>query len=41
MPHRSRAIALSLLSCALLLAACGSSFQAVKPQVEAPAAAVR
>jgi hypothetical protein len=35
MPHRSRAIALSLLPCALLLTACGSSFQAVKPQVDA------
>lgn len=35
MPHRSRAIALSLLPCALLLTACGSSFQAVKPTIDA------
>ena len=35
MPLRSRAIALSLLPCALLLTACGSSFQAIKPQVDA------
>jgi hypothetical protein len=35
MPLRSRAIALSLLPCALLPTACGSSFQAVKPQVDA------
>ena len=35
MRHRSRAIALSLLPCALLLTACGSSFQAVKPMIDA------
>jgi hypothetical protein len=35
MPLRSRAIALSLLPCALLLTACGSSFQAVKPAIDA------
>jgi hypothetical protein len=35
MPLRSRAIALSLLPCGLLLTACGSSFQAVKPQIDA------
>jgi len=35
MPRPSHAIALSLLPCALLLTACGSSFQAVKPQVDA------
>jgi hypothetical protein len=35
MQHRSRAIALSLLPCALLLTACGSSFQAVKPTIDA------
>ena len=35
MPLRSRAIALSLLPCALLLTACGSSFQAVKPSIDA------
>ena len=32
---RSRAIALSLLPCGLLLTACGSSFQVVKPSVDA------
>jgi hypothetical protein len=35
MRHRSRAIALSLLPCALLLTACGSSFQSVKPTIDA------
>ena len=35
MRHRSRAIALSLLPCALLLTACGSSFQPVKPTIDA------
>ena len=36
MPHPLRAIALSLLPCALLLAACESSFQAaVKPEIDA------
>ena len=35
MPRPSRAIALSLLLCALLLTACGSSFQAVKPTIDA------
>ena len=35
MRHRSRAIALSLLPCALLLTACGSSFKAVKPTIDA------
>jgi hypothetical protein len=35
MPLRSRAIALSLLPCGLLLTACDSSFQAVKPQIDA------
>jgi hypothetical protein len=35
MPHPSRAIALGLLPCALLLTACGSSFQAVQPQIDA------
>ena len=35
MPRRSRVIALSLLPCGLLLAACGSSFQPVKPSIDA------
>ena len=35
MPRRSLAIVLSLLPCALLLTACGSSFQAVKPTIDA------
>ena len=35
MQHRSRAIALSLLPCGLLLTACGSSFQPVKPMIDA------
>ena len=35
MQHRSRAIALSLLPCALLLTACGSSFQSVTPTIDA------
>ena len=35
MPRRSRAIALSLLPCGLLLTACGSSFQPVKPSIDA------
>jgi hypothetical protein len=35
MRPRSHAIALSLRPCALLLTACGSSFQAVKPQIDA------
>jgi hypothetical protein len=35
MPRRSPAIALSLLPCALLLTACGSSFLAVKPAIDA------
>jgi hypothetical protein len=35
MPLRSRAIALGLLPCGLLLTACGSSFQAVRPQIDA------
>ena len=35
MPRRSLAIVLSLLPCALLLTACGSSFQSVKPTIDA------
>lgn len=35
MRHRLRVIALSLLPCALLLTACGSSFQPVKPTIDA------
>ncbi len=35
MRRRSRASALSLLPCVLLLTACGSSFQAVKPMIDA------
>jgi hypothetical protein len=35
MRHRSHAIVLSLLPCALLLTACGSSFQTVKPTIDA------
>jgi hypothetical protein len=35
MRRRSRASALSLLPCVLLLTACGSSFQAVEPMIDA------